>query len=183
MDENIKSELYNQIIRVFLSVLILFGTDIPLFLKILFIYYLDGMDKCDLYPCPGDDLVIMKFFNIPVKSNTSKTYQIIDKIGDTIIYIFLWIYYLKYYDSPSILKAYISLLFFYRLVGTILYLTTENRRYLLYFPNFFLESLLVISVLQSLGYSYQKYKNVYIYLLFIVIIFKLFIELIMHSNS
>jgi len=171
MLDHIESKLLiDQIVRTILSLMILFGTDLPLFVKIIFIFFFDILDE-----------------EIPFYMKTPQKYipfyQYIDKISDTIIYIFLWIYFLKYEDTPETLKIYVSILFFYRLLGIILFLKDNNRSILMYFPNFFFETLFCISLLETFGYSYPEYKNLYILIFFGVILFKMNIELWFHGGD
>ena len=162
-----KQLITNQIVRVILNLFVLFGTSIPLFMKILFIMVTDFLDILIPYPLPD---------------NVFDEYEEYDKIGDMTIYTALWIYYLKYVQSPIVLKIYITLLFIYRWMGYLIYLENKDRKIFVFFPNAFLESLFIISFLEYLGYPYPKYFYFYVVLLFLVIVFKIVQEMYIHTN-
>jgi hypothetical protein len=163
---------WNQIFRILICSFILFGMNQPLFFKIFLIMIFDYTDN----RVP---------FNVDINESfeSFELYQQYDKIGDMTVYTLLWIYYLNYVNSPSILKIYISILFIYRMIGFIVYLINKNRNAFVYFPNFFLESLFVISLLQTLGYTYPKYFDLYVIALFLVILFKIYQEFSIHYKS
>jgi hypothetical protein len=160
---------WDQIFRILISSFILFGMDAPLFFKIFLIIIFDYTD----FTVP---------FNVDINESSEcfELYQQYDKIGDMTIYTLLWIYYINYVKSPSILKIYISILFIYRMIGFIIYFINKNRIIFVYFPNFFLESLFVISLLQTLGYTYPNNFDIYIIALFLVILLKIYQEISIH---
>jgi hypothetical protein len=161
--------IQNEIVRSVLSLLILFGTDLPFFIKILAIIFLDITD-----------------LDLPNKLDSSSPelfneYEEYDKVGDFEIYLFLYIYYMKYVVSPAPLKALISFLFFYRLIGVFIYWKTGDRRIFIYFPNFFLEFLLAIAILEFIGYPYPQYFKLYMIVFFVVFIYKIAQEIYIHG--
>lgn len=171
--ETIYAKLFwDQLLRISICALILFGMDAPLFFKIILIIIFDYIDFRVPY-----------YVDIEESVDIFELYQQYDKIGDMTIYTLLWIYYLKNVPSPLFLKVYISILFFYRMIGFIVYLITKNRNSFVYFPNFFLESLFAISLLQTLGYSYPQYFDLYVIVLFLVIMFKIYQEFDIHYKS
>jgi len=167
-----------EVTRVFLSAFILLIPQIPFSVKIIIIMLLDRLDcSSDYYPKKGPMLIK------DTRICRTKEYQLADKIGDIFCYTLLWLYYLIYVDSPEILKKYITFWFFVRVIGTILFEKTGEMKWIIFFPNIFIESLLAITILQDLGYTYEEYKDTYIFILFIIIIFKLIIELAMHGSK
>lgn len=165
-----------EVTRVFLSAFILLIPQIPFSVKIIIIMLLDKVD-CSrrFYPYRGP--MFVKDINIC----GTLEYHLADKLGDILCYTLLWLYYLIYVDSPEILKKYITFWFILRVIGTVLFETTQQKKWLVFFPNIFLESLFAIAVLQDLGYTYEAYKELYIILLFIIVIVKLIVEIRIHS--
>lgn len=167
MDNYNKEILINQVIRVVLSLSILFGLPTPLFIKILLIIIFDFLDT------------LVPFF---ISENSFDLYEKYDKVGDILVYTTLWYYYIKFVPSPIPLKIYITLLFIFRWIGYLIYEKIKDRKIFVLFPNLFLESLFVISLLDFMGYSYSKYFYLYILLLFLVLIYKIIQELYIHTN-
>ena len=168
MNKNINNEIYiNQIIRIVLSLLIIFGLHTPLFIKILLIIILDFLDT------------LVPFF---ISDKSFERYEEYDKIGDILVYLTLWYDYIKFVPSPYPLKIYITLLFMFRWIGYLIYQQTKDRKIFVLFPNLFLESLFVISLLEFMGYSYSNYFYLYIISLFLVLIYKIIQELYIHTN-
>lgn len=120
-------------LRIFLTLFILLVLCMPVFYKVLLVMITDSID-CG----------ISKFlFHDWVDPNTD-LYQMSDKITDIITYIILLFYviYIKYLDEKK--NNFLGFLLCYRLIGEILYFSTRDRYFLLFFPNFFLETLLVL---------------------------------------
>ena len=159
----------NQIVRVIIDFLVLIGLQLPLFIKILIIMITDFLDTT--FP----------FYLDMVQPNLFDEYEKIDKVGDMIIYTTLWIYYIKFDDSPLVLKNYITLLFLFRWMGYLIYRETNKRNIFVMFPNLFLESLFVISLLQYMGYSYSKYYKLYFIVLSLTFVFKIIHEMYIHT--
>jgi len=164
--------------RIFLSSILILIPNIAFSVKIIIVMLLDRLDcSSEYYPKKGPMLI----------SNTkicrTLEYQLADKMGDITCYTLLWLYYLIYVDSAEVLKKYITFWFFVRVIGTVLLERTREMKWIIYFPNIFLESLLVISILQDLDYTYEEYQGLYIILLFLVIIIKIIIEIIMHGSK
>ena len=128
---NKRKKLYiSQIIRVIASFIILFILKAPLYMKILLVMTTDAID-CGI---PN---------NIIFESKKS------DKITDTICYSMLLYYILVNCNLSSKYKYILILLFIYRLIGVYIFLIKNNSTYLFYFPNFFLEISLVLSLINS----------------------------------
>ncbi len=161
-----KKLLLSDCIRVIITYIILL-LNIPDFVKIFLIMISDTLD-CGVPVLLLDDWIDCK--------DTSVFYQQMDKITDTITYIMLLIYIInKNVFSSSMNKVLIGL-FAFRLVGTSLFLAKNNHSYLFYFPNFFLEVCLALSIIFYLP-TLKKYL---IPILFGVFIYKLIQEYYLH---
>lgn len=120
-------------LRVFLSIFILLVLCMPVFYKVLLVMITDSID-CG----------ISKFFFDDWVDPNTHLYQISDKMTDVITYLILlaYIIHIEYLDDKK--NNFLILLLSYRLIGEILYFSTKERYFLLFFPNFFLETLLVL---------------------------------------
>lgn len=153
---------YSQLIRIILTIVILY-LPIPLFVKIILITMSDLIDCAQIYH---------SFFNwVDCKSDL---YQKSDKIIDSICYILLLLYIFNSNELSTKYKYILTGLLILRLIGTFLFISTNNRRYLFYFPNFFVEMALLFSIITYYKLSY-KHSH-----LILVVIFKLIQEYIMH---
>ena len=156
---------FSESLRILFSFCIFFVFTIPLFYKIILLIISDTFD------CGFSKL----FFKEWIDPNT-EVYQISDKVCDTIGYTFLLIYL---WTSMFLCKKYNSILtvmYFYRLIGTLLYIIFQERQYLLYFPNFFLESSLIFTGLKQFSIS-KKYLPIFFALM---IFWKLLQEYYLH---
>jgi len=157
----------SQIIRLIFTTYILYFNNTNLYIKIIFFMLSDSLD------CGIPKKIFTNW--IDCKSNT---YQKSDKITDMISY-FIFLLYLKNnsnFNNQQI--KIIQLLFFYRLIGFILFIKFNNRKNLFYFPNFFLEFSLIFSIINQ--FNLQKYNNI---LYIITILFKLFQEYFLHFKK
>jgi len=103
-------------------------------------------------------------------------YQKYDKIADTICYTLILMFLLEHEcTSNQLLVA----LFIYRLVGTCLFLNTDDKKYLIYFPNFFLETSLALMALKNFP-ELKIYKQ---QIFIIVFAFKILQENYLHGSS
>ena len=153
---------YSQLLRIVLTLVILY-LPIPLFIKIILITLSDLIDCAQIYH---------SFFDwVDCKSDI---YQRSDKITDSICYILLLLYILKSNELSTRYKYILTGLLIFRLIGTFLFISTNNRKYLFYFPNFFIEMALLFSIIT---YYKLTYKHSMVIL---VIIFKLIQEYMMH---
>ena len=163
--------LLSECIRILLTIIILYVFNIPIFFKILLIMLCDKLDCSHMsFPYTG-----------PLLSNNTnicKTlyYQKLDKITDSICYTLILFYILKNENMSTNYNYIIILLFTYRLIGTYLFLTKNNRKYLFYFPNFFLEIILGLSIINYF-LVLKKYKEI---IILILIIYKIIVEYYMH---
>lgn len=104
-------------------------------------------------------------------------YQKIDKMTDAVCYIILMIYIIHH---KLLLNSDIALLLgllIFRLIGIVLFLQNNNRKYLFYFPNFFLDISLGLFIIQY--FSLFKYK---IIILLGICVYKVIHEYIQHYN-
>ena len=109
----INNEIYiNQIIRVFLSLLIIFGLHTPLFIKILLIIILDFLDT------------LVPFF---ISAKSFERYEEFDKVGDILVYLTLWYYYIKFIPSPNPLKIYITLFSVINFFKTVIFFFIKKK--------------------------------------------------------
>jgi hypothetical protein len=100
-----------------------------------------------------------------------------DKITDSICYGLLLIYILENKNMQN--KCLITFLFVFRIIGTSLFLISENRKYLFYFPNFFLEiclGLMLVDYYQGLN----RYKTT---ILLSIVIYKIIVEYYLHIKN
>ena len=163
-----------SISRIFVTFIILFTLNIPVFLKIVSIMLADSID-CWLCPFCSNRSAFC--------SGGNTRYQIYDKITDMISYSILLFYILNNYRKNAGLsdrenKLLIGL-FIYRLIGTLFFLGTNNRKFLFYFPNFFLEIALALFTVQYFP-NLQPYKKK---ILTVTVIAKVIIEYFMHFRS
>jgi len=154
-----------QIFRVILTLFILYGLDISLFYKIILIMLSDLLDR---------DIPNIFFSNWI--SGTSNTYQRIDKITDSICYLILLIFLINCNFISIGWKIILITLFLFRTFGVSLFLKNNDRKYLFYFPNFFLEITLAISAINEFS-GLHKYTNL---IVACVVIYKIFTEYIHH---
>ena len=109
-------------------------------------------------------------------SGTSNTYQRIDKITDSICYLILLIFLINCNFISIGWKIILITLFLFRTFGVSLFLKNNDRKYLFYFPNFFLEITLAISAINEFS-GLHKYTNL---IVACVVIYKIFTEYIHH---
>lgn len=102
-----------------------------------------------------------------------------DKITDTICYTLLLFYILKNGGMNNNYNYLIVLLFIYRLIGIYLFFIKKNRKYLFYFPNFFLEICLGLMVINY----FPNLKNFNVIIISIVIIYKIILEYYLHFHE
>lgn len=106
-------------------------------------------------------------------------YQTIDKFADLISYIFMFIL-----GSRWKIKKTVTILFFYRMVGQVLFFLTRDERIFFLFQNF-LEPLMMIYALlilwkKSETKAYQIYKEHFIVIWTIIIAYKVWNEWYLH---
>ena len=130
--------LVSECVRIVATIVILFALNAPIFLTIILVMMMDLIDCTRIHSWLISDNWI---------DCSSITYQKIDKIVDTICYAMLLIYFLKNSGMSVNYNYLIVLLFVYRIVGVYMFLVSDDRRYLFYFPNFFLEVTLGLALI------------------------------------
>lgn len=161
-----KQKLYiAQIVRVVVTLIILYGLDISVFYKIILIMLSDFLDR---------DIPNIFFSNWI--SGSSNTYQRIDKITDTICYLLLAVFLIGCDWISRGWKLILTGLFLFRTYGVSLFLKNNDRKYLFYFPNFFLEISLALSAINEFS-GLQKYTNL---IIACIVIYKIITEYIHH---
>lgn len=130
------------IIRFILSFILIVLTDISLPFKIIGGWLFDRIDcMTDMWPYKG-----------PLGSDNTRIcdtieYSIYDKIGDVLLNTLLL------YASHQVYPSYTPLLFslyVYRLIGILRFFKTMNKKEFIYFPNLFITTLLVLSIMGKL---------------------------------
>lgn len=147
-------------IRVLFTLCVFYICLFPLFYKILLLVISDSFD------CGFSKLI----FGDWIDPNT-EMYQISDKITDTVCYTFLLIFLWQSHYLSEKSNIFLTILYLFRFIGTMLYIVLQNRQYLLYFPNFFLESSLIFT-----GMKQFSIPNIYLPFLFVLMIFWKFIQ-------
>ena len=150
----------SQCIRIIITILILYALDIPIFIKILLIIITDVLDCLPIYS-------ILFGHNNWINCD-NLYYQKFDKITDSICYILLLFYILQNGTLSTNYKYLITLLFIIK----------NNRKYLFYFPNFFLEICLGLMIINY----YPVLKEKEFIIIIIIIIYKIITEYFHHYN-
>lgn len=168
---NIERNLYiSQTIRVLSTFIILYVLDIPLYCKIILIIIADDLDS---------KIPILLFGRTNWVNSRNMIYQISDKITDTICYSILLYYTINHGGLSKNENCILFILFIYRVIGTIIFITKKDRKYLFYFPNFFLEITLGLMVIKH-HTNLKKYKKE---IMILIILYKITQEYIMHYNN
>lgn len=165
--------LLMSLIRIIISVIILFFTDITPYLKILFIILLDSID-CNFINV-----------NLIYKEKTfcqSGLYQRTDKLVDLFLYFLIFIYFFNNNFYSTTVNMILLILFCFRLVGMWLYEKTKKRKYLFYFPNLTPELIVILLLFLSYPKIFNN-KEIKITLIILTIVFKFVYELILHYNK
>lgn len=160
------NQLYtSQLIRIVATYIILYATNFSLLHKVILIILTDFFD-CDI-----PRFLFKKWINCK-----SYIYQRSDKITDIISYLMLMIYIYNHAELTPLWKNIILGLFVFRVIGVFLFLTTNNRRFLFYFPNFFLEIVVGLALMEKFK-SLQKYQTP---LMIGIVCYKILQEYYMH---
>lgn len=160
----------SQLFKIIASVLVLFFTKQHLFIKIIIIIVIDYLD------CPYFFTNKLKIQKVDCKS---ESYQKYDKLTDTICYFMILYLFIKNKNFTKNEKQIITFLFIFRLIGTTLFYIKKNKKYLFYFPNFFLELALLFSVCIVFPYL-KKYKILFVSM---IIFYKLIQEYLLHYKK
>ena len=163
----------SSLLRILFSVIILFLTDLPPFIKVLLVILLDFID-CD----PGH---FFNFYNVKFFCRT-ELYQNTDKIFDLISYFLIFLYvFSNNFFSPQV-NFIILFLFAYRILGMYLFKKNNDRKYLMFFPNFAPEIILVLLVFLAFP-DFFKNTSTKVAFIILTIIYKIMNELAVHYNS
>ena len=152
--------------RVFFTLFVLFLIHIPLFFKVILIMISDFFDNC---------IPLRRIFPDWINPNT-EMYQISDKITDLVTYyiLFLYLFRSQYLERKENLILFILLL--YRSIGEIIFFITKERKFLIFFPNFFLEVSFMF-----IGMKYVNLSKKYLpFFIILIIIWKLVQEYYLH---
>lgn len=126
-----------------------------LFIDIPFIYKLIPILLFDKVDCMMSGIINLENKDLKDINCQSQEYQLTDKIMDTITYTVLLIYTsTKEYRwfTPMLI-----VLFVFRMIGVLFYLKNGDRRMLVYFPNFFLPTMIVFYLMDYLDVSKMYY--------------------------
>ena len=159
---------FSLLLRIIVTVVILFTFPIPLFYKIILIMMSDFLDHG----------IPRRIYSNWISGKTL-TYQINDKITDTITYIILLCYILTTSNITITQKKILITLLIFRIIGTVLFILKKDKKYLFYFPNFFLEISLSMVGINHFSLKNQA-SNIVILL---VIIYKIIQEYILHYKN
>lgn len=139
-------EVASRIVRISAVAGVLYGLPIPLMYKYIPLVLTDLLDSHG----PFKMLDIVSY----------SEYQRQDKITDMLCYTLLLYYILTTCNLPLVYNRIILAMFMYRLVGQILFDRTGDRRYLVYFPNFFLEMSFLFIAIHTLPEHKHKYLSI-----------------------
>ena len=158
--------LVSYFIRVSSTLIILYKLKIPIYTKIILVMLTDSIDCSRKHE---------EFLNEWINCN-SNVYQVTDKIVDTLCYTILLFYILRNGSLSSYNNNLLKYLFIFRLVGVFLFLIKNNREYLFYFPNFFLEISLGLMLINKFKIL-DNYKTI---IISTIIILKIMQEYYLH---
>ena len=170
LQDSTKMLLVSECIRTAVTIIILFVINVPVFLKIVLMMMADSIDCTRIHSW----LVSENWIDC-----NSMTYQKTDKVTDTICYVLLLVYLLNKSGISNNYSYLIVLLFIYRTIGVCMFLISENRNYLFYFPNFFLE----VSLGLALAHYFKYLRPFKGYLLAGIVTFKIAQEYYMHVHK
>lgn len=164
----LKTKFYiSCLLRILITCFVLFFTNVNLFIKIIIIILIDNLDS----EIPK---ILLDEWICTICGN-NLYYQRLDKIIDSICYIILLYYIISIKIFSNHINKFLIFLLIFRLIGVTLFLSNNDRKFLFYFPNFFLE----ISFIYSLINYYNLY-NIENILIILVIIYKIIQEYFMH---
>lgn len=130
--------LQAEIVRIALTCLV-FMTSLHLPIKIIVGWILDRLDCMpDAWPRRGP------LFSKDTSECRTPEYSMYDKIGDTVLNSLILMASHRYYPNYTPLLLF---LFILRLVGVIRYFKTHDKREFIYFPNIFITTALLLSIL------------------------------------
>lgn len=175
VQHNIQILFIFSVIRKLVTLYILYSTNFPLYVKMFLIFLCDAID-CDL-------LKISKLYKDDSGNFChSVYYQMMDKLSDTFYHIII-LYYLysrKIFSNNLIILFLILLLF--RIIGVMIYILKGNdKKNLLYFPNFFEIIIFFFVILKD--FNIKLSKNLKILLIILLLIIQIINEYIRIPNN
>jgi hypothetical protein len=168
--------MLSNLIRFFISLFILFYVkNLSILHKVVLVYMMDFLDSVPRKHNP--------FFHMINSSQdpNEKNYQVNDKVTDSILSFIL----LKYISDQKILHTntlfFLKILLLLRLIGVFLFLKYNGeRQFLIFFPNFFIEFLLVFIILKQFSF---KIKTIYLNLILLFVFsVKVLQEIYLHQE-
>jgi hypothetical protein len=166
---------FSGILRIILSYLVLFHTELSLTIKIILVYIFDLFDCINNYTLFGE-YSVKKFCR-------GLQYSYSDKIVDTITYFLILWYIIKTKALDQYLITLLTILLLFRLIGVCILLITGDNNYLYIFPNFFLELSIVFAFFKDyIGYNVSNTMLI-LFVVNIVIIFKIIMEYLHHGTK
>ena len=164
--------MMSYVSRVVITLVILYHLQIPTCWKIILIMLSDRLDCMpDGWPRKGP------LFSNNINICRTELYQHADKITDTICYFILLHYIVKKEKLSPTYNKILSGLLVYRTIGTVLFLLTNNRHYLIYFPNFFLELSLALMLMKHYPKLRRYKKGIFVG----VVVVKIVTEIYLHA--
>ena len=155
----------SHLIRVLSTLIIFYKFKIPIYKKIILLILTDSFD------CGIPRKVFNEWINC-----SSNIYQQSDKIIDILCYTILLFDILKNGNLSTYNNNLLKYLFLFRLIGIFLFLLKNDRKYLFFFPNFFLEISLGLMFINNFKIL-ENFKKI---IFFTIIIFKIIQEYYLH---
>lgn len=160
----------SHIIRIVISLLILFLLNVSLFYKYLLVNFMDFIDS---RPRNSNILILSNSEYDP----NDIDYQIKDKIIDSIISFILLLYLLKKNYLQKKKNNVLIFLFVFRMIGIYLFIQNKDRSFLIYFPNFFTEIMLLFIAMKEFSIDVKYLPSFVVFTL----LMKLLQEMYLHA--
>ena len=164
----------SHIVRIVISFLILFFLNVSLFYKYLLVNFMDFIDS---RPRNSNTLLYPFMSNSEYDPNDIN-YQIKDKIIDSIISFILLVYLLQKNYLQKKQNDILIFLFVFRMIGIYLFFQKKDRSFLIYFPNFFMEIMLLFIAIKEFSIDVKYLPS---FVLFTLLL-KLLQEMYLHSS-
>ena len=163
----------SHMIRIVMSFLILFFLNVSLFYKYLLVNFMDFIDS---RPRNSNTLIHPLMSNSEYDPNDIN-YQIKDKIIDSIISFILLLYLLKKNYLLKKQNNVLIFLFVFRMIGIYLFIQNKDRSFLIYFPNFFMEIMLLFIAMKEFSINVKYLPSFVVFTL----LMKLLQEMYLHA--
>ena len=148
---------YAMVTRFFLTILLLYYFNIPLYMKLILIAISDKVD-CSHLSFPYRGPLLFKNTNIC----KTQYYQLYDKIVDTIVHFITLHYILTTNPFNKREQRILVRLLFFRLIGVVGFIFSANEKFLFYFPDYFREFTIFYAITKHFKIS-KKYKDIVFY--------------------